>query len=296
VPDPRICVVTPAYNQGQFIERTILSVLEQRYPDLEYQILDGGSQDGTVAILQKYDADLAFWRSGKDSGQAAAINEGFRRSSGDILCWLNSDDLYLAHTLNTVAKIFAGNLDEPLIAYGGCELFDDRTGTCELRPAISFDSALLAVSDFLDQPSAFWTRKAWEIVGPLDESLHYGFDWEWFIRASRACRFVSVDQTLSRYRIHALHKSGSGGKTRWLELLKIVRMHSSADVIRNYEYLLANDSARWWLNKRMRLEQMIRVVAPGVAAAAANVLSPPFWFVPPGLSREMLSKISGRRR
>jgi glycosyltransferase involved in cell wall biosynthesis len=295
VPDPRISVVTPSYNQGQFIEQTILSVLEQRYPDLEYQILDGGSQDGTVAILQKYDADLAFWRSGKDSGQAAAINEGFRRSSGDILCWLNSDDLYQARTLNTVAKIFAGNLDEPFIAYGGCELFDDRTGTCEFRPAISFDPALLAVSDFLDQPSAFWTRKAWEIVGPLDESLHYGFDWEWFIRASRVCRFVSVDQTLSRYRVHALHKSGSGGKTRWLELLKIVRMHSSADVIRNYEYLLANDSARWWLNKRMRLEQKFRAVAPGVAAAAANVLSPPFWFVPPGISREMLWKISGIR-
>jgi hypothetical protein len=154
---------------------------------------------------------------------------------------------------------------------------------------------LLAVSDFLDQPSAFWTRKAWEIVGPLDESLHYGFDWEWFIRASRVCRFVLVGQTLSRYRIHAHHKSGSGGKTRWLELLKIVRMHSSADVIRNYEYLLANDSARWWLNKRMRLEQKFRAVAPGAAAAAANVLSPPFWFVPPGISREMLWKISGIR-
>jgi glycosyltransferase involved in cell wall biosynthesis len=295
VPDPRISVVTPSYNQGQFIEQTILSVLEQKYPELEYQILDGGSQDGTVTILQKYDAKLSFWRSGKDSGQAAAINEGFQRSSGDILCWLNSDDLYLAHTLDTVAKILAGNVGEPLILYGGCELFDDRTGACELRPAITFDPALIAVSDFLDQPSTFWTRKAWEIVGPLDESLHYGFDWEWFIRASKVCHFVSLGQTLSRYRIHALHKSRSGGKARWLELLKIVRMHSSPDVIRNYEYLLANDSARWWLNKRMRMEGMIRAVAPGVAAVAANVLSPPFWFVPSDISREMLWKISGIR-
>jgi glycosyltransferase involved in cell wall biosynthesis len=295
VPGPRISVVTPSYNQGQFIEQTILSVLGQKYPALEYQILDGGSQDRTVTILQKYDADLAFWRSGKDGGQAAAINEGFRRSSGDILCWLNSDDLYLAHTLNTVAEIFAGHLSEPLIVYGGCELFNDRMGACEVRPAIPFDPVLLAVSDFLDQPSTFWTRKAWEIVGPLDESLHYGFDWEWFIRASKLCRFVSIGQTLSRYRIHPFHKSGSGGKRRWLELLKIVRMHSSTDVVRNYEYLLANDPARWWLNKRMRLEQMIRRVAPGAAAVVANVLSPPFWFVPPGISREMLWKISGIR-
>ena len=271
---PRFSVVTPSYNQGQFIEQTILSVLEQKYPDLEYQVLDGGSQDGTVAVLQKYEVNLAFWRSGKDSGQAAAINEGFRRSSGDILCWLNSDDLYLGHTFNTVAKILSGNLDKPLIVYGGCELFDDRTGACELRPAISFDPAILAVSDFLDQPSVFWPRKAWGIVGPLDESLHYWFDWEWFIRASRVCHFVSVGQTLSRYRVHALHKTGSGGKTRRLELLKIVRMHSPADVIRNYEYLLANDSASWWLNKRMRLEQLIRAFAPGAAARCGKRFKP----------------------
>ena len=136
---------------------------------------------------------------------------------------------------------------------------------------------------------------AWEIVGPLDESLHYGFDWEWFLRASKICRFISTDQTLSRYRIHAAHKTGTGGKTRWLELLRIVRAHSPPDVIRNYEYLLANDSARWWLNKRMRLEQMFRKITPGMAAGAATLLCPPFWLLPQGVSRQMLWKISGRR-
>jgi glycosyltransferase involved in cell wall biosynthesis len=295
VPDPGFSVVTPSYNQGEFIEQTILSVLEQKYPELEYLILDGGSQDGTVKILQKYGANLAFWRSGKDSGQAAAINEGFRRSSGNILCWLNSDDLYLKHTLRTVANIFADRLDEPLIVYGGCEVFDDRTQAKELRPAVSFDRARLAVSDFLDQPSVFWTRKAWEMVGPLDESLNYGFDWEWFLRASKVCRFISIDQMLSRYRIHVGHKSGTGGRTRWLELLKIVRTHSPPDVVQSYEYLVECDAARWWLNKRMRIEQTIRKVAPGLAAGAANLLSPPFWFVPNGISRQMLWTISGIR-
>ena len=293
--DPGISVVTPSYNQGRFIEQTILSVLEQKYPELEYLILDGGSQDGTVKILREYDANLTFWRSGKDRGQAAAINEGFQRSSGKILCWLNSDDLHLRHTLRTIGNILADRLDEPLIVYGGCELFDDRTQTKELRPAVAFDGALLAVSDFLDQPSVFWTRKAWEMVGPLDESLHYGFDWEWFLRASKVCRFISIDQTLSRYRIHAGHKSGSGGKTRWLELLKIVRTHSPPDVLQGYEYLLESDSARWWLNKRMRIEQMIRKVVPGLAGGVATLLSPPFWFLPHGISRKMLWKISGIR-
>jgi len=295
VSDPGISVVTPSYNQGRFIEQTILSVLEQKYPGLEYLILDGGSQDGTVKILQEYDANLTFWRSGKDRGQAAAINEGFQRSSGKILCWLNSDDLYLTHTLRTIGNILADRLDEPLIVYGGCELFDDRTQAKELRPAVAFDGALLAVSDFLDQPSVFWTRKAWEMVGPLDESLHYGFDWEWFLRASKVCRFISIDQTLSRYRIHAGHKSGSGGKTRWLELLKIVRIHSPLDVLQGYEYLLESDSARWWLNKRMRIEQMIRKVVPGLAGGVATLLSSPFWFLPHGISRKMLWKISGIR-
>ena len=293
--DPGISVVTPSYNQGRFIEQTILSVLEQKYPELEYLILDGGSQDGTVKILQEYDANLTFWRSGKDRGQAAAINEGFQRSSGKILCWLNSDDLHLRHTLRTIGNILADRLDEPLIVYGGCELFDDRTQAKELRPAVAFDGALLAVSDFLDQPSVFWTRKAWEMVGPLDESLHYGFDWEWFLRASKVCRFISIDQTLSRYRIHAGHKSGSGGKTRWLELSKIVRTHSPPDVLQGYEYLLESDSARWWLNKRMRIEQMIRKVVPGLAGGVATLLSPPFWFLPHGISRKMLWKISGIR-
>jgi len=295
VSDPGISVVTPSYNQGRFIEQTILSVLEQKYPELEYLILDGGSQDGTVKILREYDANLTFWRSGKDRGQAAAINEGFQRSSGKILCWLNSDDLHLRHTLRTIGNILADRLDEALIVYGGCELFDDRTQTKELRPAVAFDGALLAVSDFLDQPSVFWTRKAWEMVGPLDESLHYGFDWEWFLRASKVCRFISIDQTLSRYRIHAGHKSGSGGKTRWLELLKIVRTHSPPDVLQGYEYLLESDSARWWLNKRMRIEQMIRKVVPGLAGGVATLLSPPFWFLPHGISRKMLWKISGIR-
>ena len=101
----RISVVTPSYNQGQFIEETIRSVVEQRYPNMEYSVLDGGSTDRTIEILQKYDAQLSFWRSEKDRGQAAAINEGFRRATGDILCWLNSDDLHVGATLETVAGL-----------------------------------------------------------------------------------------------------------------------------------------------------------------------------------------------
>jgi glycosyltransferase involved in cell wall biosynthesis len=295
VDDVRISVVTPSYNQGQFLEETIRSVLEQSYPNLEYGVLDAGSTDRTIDILRKYDTQLSFWRSAPDEGQPAAINEGFGRASGDILCWLNSDDLQGATTLETVAQLMGSSLDQPVVLYGGCEIFDDRTHRREIRPATSFSRELLETVDFLDQPSVFWTRPAWEMVGPLDESLHYGFDWEWFLRASKLCRFVATDALLSRYRLHTTQKSGTGGKRRWMELLEIVRRHSSPAVVRHYEFLLRNDIARWWLNKRMRTAQRLQAVFPSFADQVATLLSPPFWVLPKGLSREMLWRISGIR-
>ena len=278
--DPKISVVTPSYNQGRFIEETIRSVLEQRYPNLEYMVLDGGSTDRTIDILREHEAQLSFWRSERDRGQAAAINEGFHRATGDILCWLNSDDLHLPNTLSTVAGLLGSCLDLPVVVYGGCEMFNDRTRKRELRSAIPFSHDLLETVDFFDQPSVFWTRKAWELVGPLDETLHYGFDWDWFLRAGKVCRFTATEALLSRYRIHEAHKSGTGGKKRWIELLEIVRRHSPPAVVRHYEFLVQNDLARWWLNKRMRIFQTLRRWSPRVAGTFADLLSPPFWSLP----------------
>ena len=292
---PRISVITPSYNQGHFIEETIRSVLQQKYPNLEFSVFDGGSTDQTVGVLKKYSAQLSFWRSEKDGGQAAAINEGFRRATGDILCWLNSDDLHCANALSTVDGLLRDCLDQPVVVYGGCEIFNHGTPQTELRPATPFSQKLLKTVDFIDQPSTFWTRKAWEIVGPLDESLHFGFDWEWFLRAANACRFMATEEVLSRYRIHQAHKTGTGGKKRWIELLAIVRRHSSPEVIRHYEYLVRRDSARWWLNKRMRLCLALKGPFRAQADQAATLLSPPFWFLPSGIQRKTLWEISGIR-
>jgi glycosyltransferase involved in cell wall biosynthesis len=295
VHEVRISVVTPSYNQGQFIEETIRSVVEQRYPNLEYSVLDGGSTDRTIEILQKYDAQLSFWRSEKDRGQAAAINEGFRRASGDVLCWLNSDDLHVRTTLETVAGLLGPCLDEPVVLYGGCETFNDQTHWREVRPAISFSRELLEIVDFLDQPSVFWTRRAWQVVGPLDATLGYGFDWEWFLRGSKVCRFVAADALLSRYRMHEAHKTRTGGEKRWIELLEIVRRHSPPAVVNHYEFLVRNGFARWWLNKRMRIFQRLRRWSPKVAGALADLLSPPFWSLPAAIHKEVLWQISGIR-
>ena len=147
---PRISIVTPSFEQARYLEGAIESVFGQNYPDLEYLILDGGSQDGSRDIIERYMARLAFWRSVKDAGQAAAINAGFRRTTGDILGWLNSDDLYMPDALAAVARTLQPYLDEPCVCYGACEIFWEGTTWRELRLALPFDRERLRTTDFLD--------------------------------------------------------------------------------------------------------------------------------------------------
>lgn len=296
-PMPSASVVVPSLNQGRFLEATLKSVLEQQKMNAQVLVLDGASTDETLAIISKYRRHLAFWRSYPDDGQAAAINEGFARATGDVLCWLNSDDLHLPHTLRTVAEFLRGRANDAIVLYGGCEVFRDGTGWREVRPAVPFDARRLQVTDFIDQPSAFWTRKTWELVGPLDQSLKYAFDWDWFLRAAAAgVKFEPVPVVLSHYRIHASHKSGTGGERRWRELLEVVGRHSPPEVVSHYEWLGSRPVARWWLNKRMRLAQGFgRLIGPAIAGVVADACAPPFWLITRPLRREIFWEISGIR-
>jgi glycosyltransferase involved in cell wall biosynthesis len=294
--DPLISIITPSFNQARYLGETLDSILGQGYPSLDYIVMDAGSADESVDVIRAREERLAFWRSQPDRGQAAAINEGFARARGVIFGWLNSDDLHMNETLRTVASLLAGCREEAAVLYGSCELFRDNGSVIERRRAVPFDPSRLQITDFLDQPSVFFTRAAWERVGPLDESLHYAFDWEWFLRAAKVCRFIQCDQVLSRYRIHAQHKTGTGGIRRWEEMSEVVSRHSPDSIIRHYQFLLACPDARWWLNKRMRLAQFFARFLP---SRSANVLatgfSPPFWTLPDGISREVLWEISGIR-
>jgi glycosyltransferase involved in cell wall biosynthesis len=294
--DPLISIVTPSFNQGRYLGETLDSILGQAYPSLEYIVMDGGSADESVDVIRAREERLAFWRSQPDHGQAAAINEGFARARGVILGWLNSDDLHMNGTLRTVANLLAGCVQEAVVVYGSCELFRDDGSLIERRSAVPFDSNRLQITDFLDQPSVFFTRAAWERVGPLDESLHYAFDWEWFLRAAKVCRFIQCDQVLSRYRIHSQHKTGTGGLRRWEEMSEVVRRHSPEEVVCHYQYLLACPDARWWLNKRMRLAQLFgRILPDAISGALGTLCAPPFWLLPHGISRATLWEISGIR-
>jgi glycosyltransferase involved in cell wall biosynthesis len=168
---PRITIVTPSYNQGQYLEATIQSVLGQGYPDLEYIIMDGGSTDESVTVIKKYEKYLAYWVSAPDGGQAAAVNAGFGRATGGILAWLNSDDTYLPDALRRAAE----TLDDgkPDLVFGNCMYFIQESGQVILtNVGIAQQAYDLPTCDYLSQSSTFWTRRAWDLVGPLDESLH----------------------------------------------------------------------------------------------------------------------------
>ena len=223
---PRISVIIPSYNQGQYLEETLCSVIGQRYPKLEILLIDGGSADTTLNVIQKYEIFLTYWHSHKDKGQTDAINQGMRLSSGDILCWLNSDDLLLPCALEKAAACL-GDVSEPKLVYGGCLRFMQGTNYTYGRLPEPFDAERLTYYNYIDQPSVFWTRALWERVGELDESYHYVMDWDWWLRASHICNFLTLPEYLSIFRLHAAHKSGTGGLKRRAEIVKIVDTYAS---------------------------------------------------------------------
>lgn len=225
---PKLTVVTPSYNQGLYLEETIRSVLAQDYPNLEYIILDGGSSDDSVAIIRHYADHLAYWRSAPDNGQASAINEGFQRATGDVLAWLNSDDTYLPGTLMTIGKLFARRLDITL-AYGEGWYIDaasERIEPCRfVRRRIT--DTYIANRDPILQPAAFWRRSLWDAAGPLDTTLHWVFDWEWFIRAHKVGLFHYVPEALANYRVHEAAKTRRGALDRQLEHAAVTRRYGA---------------------------------------------------------------------
>jgi len=207
-------------------------VICQGLPDIEYAVLDGGSTDESPAVLQRYDNSLTYWRSHRDAGQAAAINEGFTRLRGDILGWINSDDFYLPGALShAMARL---NPQEPAILCGNCLHFVEGGGAARGSDIVeAAKSQDIRLRDYIIQPATFFTRAAWDVVGPLDESFTYVFDWDWFIRASAAgVQFITDRRYLAAYRIHPEHKSGSGDGRRAAEIQRLLGKHMGAPYAR----------------------------------------------------------------
>lgn len=226
---PKISIVTPSYNQGQYLEDTILSVLGQGYPNLEYLIYDAASTDNSVEIIKKYEKKLAYWVSEKDEGQADAINKGFTKSSGKIMMWLNSDDVLMPYVLHFIAEQYIDKGDG--IYFGNCihfkENLDGSLYAGGSNVGVSYNKIPLELGDTIIQPSSFWSKNVWLQNGNLADNFHFGFDWEWFLRAKKNnIPFYSINKPISLYRIHDGHKTGIGGKKRQEELLKIYEIYS----------------------------------------------------------------------
>ncbi|MFN5183739.1 MAG: glycosyltransferase family 2 protein [Bacteroidota bacterium] len=212
----KFSIITPSFNQAKYLEKTILSVINQKDVNLEYIIIDGGSTDGSVDIIKKYEAYLTYWISEVDNGQADAINKGLKKATGSIIAWLNSDDYYEPGALKKVLDIFSLNPTVGLV-YGGCNIYKvDKIGNIKkdqvIIPENMDEDSLLEYwkGGFLPpQPSIFWSKNIQDKTNLLNKNLNYAMDLDFWLQMTKLTRFVKSDAILSNYLIHPESKSGS---------------------------------------------------------------------------------------
>jgi glycosyltransferase involved in cell wall biosynthesis len=202
----KISIITPSYNHGRYLEETIKSILEQYYERLEYIIIDGGSTDESVKIIKKYEQYLTYWTSERDNGQSSAINKGLRKATGDIITWINSDDILLPNSLNKVSEIFSKNPSIDFI-FGRAILFGKKIKPV-LKIAETNDLHLRALAGMpYSQPACFFKKNIVSIYGYLDERLHLGMDYDLFVRIALNANMLRVEDVFSKYRLHHESKS-----------------------------------------------------------------------------------------
>jgi len=196
-----VSIVTPSFNQAAYLERTIQSVLNQDYPRIEYIVVDGGSTDGSAAIIKKYADKLAWWVSEKDRGQADAVNKGFARATGDIAAWLNSDDYYLEGTISAAVKVFEEHPEAALV-YGNMLAVDERGAAFNTFKYKQLTLEDLLCFQIIGQPAVFMRRSALQAAGGLDPAFHFMLDHHLWIRIARRGKILRVNQTWAAARYH----------------------------------------------------------------------------------------------
>lgn len=208
---PLVSIITPSYNQGQFLEATILSVLNQDYSCIEYLVIDGASSDDSVEVICRYADRLAYWVSEHDRGQSHAINKGLSRANGTILGWVNSDDVLLPETIFKLVDAFTQHKDTDVI-YGHIDRIDSQgklvpTPTLP-KDRVVFDKNTALMECVVNQPGCFWRRSIMDKVGLLNETLHYGLDYEYWTRMLLAgAKFKRFDETVAQFRLSATSKT-----------------------------------------------------------------------------------------
>lgn len=221
---PVISIVTPSFNQAHFLGKTIASVINQDYPALEYIIQDGGSTDNSTEVIQRYQSSLKHWESNKDNGQSHAINLGFRHATGDIMAYLNSDDILSPGTLHYVANYFAQH-PEVDVVYGHRVLIDEEGADIGRWVLPHHNSEVLTWADYIPQETLFWRLSIWEKVGGrIDESFRFAMDWDLLLRFKEAgAKFARLPRFLGMFRIHGQQKTSSQMSDIGLKEMKRLR-------------------------------------------------------------------------
>jgi len=218
---PLVSFVTPSFNQAPFLEETICSVLEQDYPHIEYILVDGGSQDGSTEIIQRYADRLAWWVSEPDQGQTDAINKGFRRARGDILAWLNSDDTYLPHAISQAVEFLQANPQAGMV-YGDANLVDGGGNVIGKFPSRQTDYRRLRRGYVhIPQQAAFFRTSLWQQVGPLDPSFYFAMDYDLWVRLARLAELCYQPRLWANFRLHDTGKSVIADDRCWPEMLRV---------------------------------------------------------------------------
>ena len=285
---PTITVVTPSYQQGRFLERTIYSVVSQQYSGLEYVVQDGGSSDETLEVLRRFGPLLTRWVSEADNGQADAINRGFNKTTGDVMAWINSDDLLLPGSLAYVARFFADRPDVDVV-YGHRLMIDENDCHIGTWTLPRHDDLVLTLADFIPQETLFWRRRAWEAVGSrVDPSFGYALDWDLLLRFRDAgAKMARLPRYLGAFRIHDEQKTTAANAVGLSECASLrTRVHgrnlSSEEVFeRTMSYMLRHMliHARHQLVERLPVR---RVLVTTVSDEPLLLPRPAAWTGNPG--------------
>lgn len=260
---PKVSIITPSYNQGHFLDATIRSVLAQDYPNIEYIIVDGGSKDDSPQIIASYAQHLAWWVTEKDKGHADALNKGFARATGEILAWLNSDDIYEPGAVSE-AVAFIKEHPQAGMVYAGANLIDDAGKYIGQFSAKQTDyRRMLQGSVHIPQATTFFRADLWRQIGPLDLSLFFSFDYDLWVRLAKVSEICYVPRLWANFRMHNLGKSVLNDDRCYPDMIKVYeremgkgfsRLHLRA-LTRRLFYAWLPWRLRLWLRKAMTLSR-----------------------------------------
>lgn len=220
----KMTIITPSYNQGEFLEATIESVLAQQLTDLEYLVMDGGSTDNSVAILQKY-SDRLKWVSERDGGQTDAVNKGLQRAGGEIIGWLNSDDIYYPDACRRILEYFGAH-PEAMVVYGLADHIDRSGAWLEDYPTETWNYERLQEVCYICQPAVFFRREVVERCGLLNDRLHYCMDYEYWLRLGKQYPFHFLSEKLAGSRLYAENKTLGAKSAVHREILEMLHAKS----------------------------------------------------------------------